>query len=85
MKIIHIGYYNEKEDLEYLINRTADEVVEYYNNGFGNFFRVEDEGFDVDEEIKEESITSDKQYVVIIDKDCDSNSFIDIYKIVSND
>lgn len=86
MKITHIGYYNEKDDLDYLFDRSPDEILEYYKNGYGNFFKVKDSAINYNENRQEKLFTSDKQYLVCCDySNNKSDSFIDIYKVVSND
>ena len=82
MKIQHIGYFGENEDVSQLANETTDNIIQYYKNGYGNFFIVEDEPFDTDG-IDDESISSDKKFVVRKDLPLDeNNSFIDIYEII---
>ena len=86
MKIQHIGYFGEDEDVRYLANENTDNIIEYYRNGYGNFSIVEDEPFDTNDigiEIDDESISSDKKFVVRKDLPLSENdSFIDIYEII---
>ena len=49
MKIQHIGYFGEDEDVRYLANENTDKIIEYYRNGYGNFSIVEDEPFDTND------------------------------------
>lgn len=86
MKIQHIGYFGEDEDVRYLANENTDNIIDYYRNGYGNFFIVEDEPFDTNDigiDIDDESISSDKKFVVRKDLPLNENdSFIDIYEII---
>lgn len=83
MKIQHIGYFGEDEDVKYLANENTDNIIEYYRNGYGNFSIVEDEPFDTND-IDDESISSDKKFVVRKDLPLSENdSFIDIYEIIA--
>ena len=82
MKIQHIGYFGEYDDVSYLANENTDNIIKYYKNGYGNFSIVEDEPFDTDV-IDDENISSDKKFVVRKDLPLDeNNSFIDIYEII---
>ena len=82
MKIQHIGYFGQKDDVNYLANETTDNIIDYYRNGYGNFSIVEDEPFDTNS-IDNESISSDKKFVVRKDLSSNENdSFIDIYEII---
>ncbi len=82
MKIQHIGYFGEYDDVAYLANENTDNIINYYKNGYGNFSIVEDEPFDTDC-IDDENISSDKKFVVRKDLPLDeNNSFIDIYEII---
>ena len=81
----HIGYYNEKEDIEALFNATRDEVVDYWKKKYGQFYEDDDEireGF----EFNDNSLGEDgDEFIVVKDvpknkEDIGEDSFIDIYK-----
>ncbi len=83
----HIGYYNEKEDIEILFNASRDEVVDYYKKGYGKLYPDTEEdregywlehnnialGVDGDEFIIVKDIPNNKENIGI-------DSLIDIYK-----
>lgn len=94
MRLLHIGYFNEVEDLKMFANSTADEIV--YGKK-GNFFSVDDYIFYGEDDIpywNELQFTKDGKFAVYSDLPIDLNLlgeknvcdfFIDIYEVVGDD
>lgn len=93
MKLVHIGYYNEVEDLKHLADRSADFIVLAMKNNIGHFFKVDYETYDGEElSHLNPQFTNDGEYAVVNDLPIDLNLigaknvcdfFIDIYKVVN--
>lgn len=97
MVLLHIGYFNDLEDLKMMTNSPADEVIFNYKVDKGHFYKVESEMYDIDD-IKHfnPQFTFDKDYAIVYDvptdnsilynmtKDDYCDFFIDIYKVIDN-
>jgi uncharacterized membrane protein len=97
MVLLHIGYFNDLEDLKMLFNSSADEVVFNYKVDMGHFYNVDPEMYNIDD-IKNLNLqfTNDKDFAVVYDipssisvlndmcKGDYCDFFIDIYKVVEN-
>ena len=84
-----VGYYHDIEDIKLLADKSADEIITYFHNGFGAFSSTEEYmdlylgGWDVE-------VTTDKKYAVVKDINyCDDftnldegNCYIDIYELL---
>ena len=95
MKLLHIGYYNDIEDLERLCDSPADEIIFNYKVGKGHFYKVETELYDETEIAHlNPQYTFDKDFAIVYDVPIDFNMlkfmedsdycdfFIDIYKVI---
>ena len=95
MKLLHIGYYNDIEDLERLYNSPADEIIFNYKVGKGHFYKVEPELYDETEIAHlNPQYTFDKDFAIVYDipssisvlndmcKGDYCDFFIDIYKVI---
>lgn len=69
----HLGYYNEVGDIRELSLQSADEIVEYWKDGYGAFFTDDRPDYDTDIIPEDETdliakgdirITSDGKYLV---------------------
>lgn len=97
MVLLHIGYFNDLEDLKMMFNSSADEVVFNYKVDWGHFYNVDVEMYNL-EDIKHlnPQFTNDKDFAVVYDipssisvlndmrKGDYCDFFIDIYKVVEN-
>jgi hypothetical protein len=95
MVLLHIGYFNDLEDLKMMFNSPADEVIFDYKVDRGHFYKVEAEMYNL-EDIKHlnPQFTMDKDFAVVYDVPTDMNIlnkmdeddycdfFIDIYKVI---
>ena len=91
MELLHIGYYNDIEDLKILYNCDANSIVSYMNNNYGHFYNLEKDLclYDLKEiEHLNPIFTEDKEYAIVLDIPNDislltkqSDFFIDIYKV----
>jgi hypothetical protein len=95
MKLLHIGYYNDIDDLKMMTNSPADEIIFNYKVGKGHFYKVEPELYDESELAHlNPQLTFDKDFAIVYDVPTDDNIlnimtnddycdfFIDIYKVV---
>lgn len=83
-----VGYYNDFEDIKYLADKSADEIVAYFLEGFGAFMSSEEYmdlylgGWNVE-------VTTNGKYAVVKDINyCDdftnldkNDCYIDIYEL----
>lgn len=97
MVLLHIGYFNDLEDLKMMFNSPADEVIFDYKVDRGHFYKVEAEMYNL-EDIKHlnPQFTMDKDFAVVYDiptdmdilNKMDENDycdfFIDIYKVIDS-
>lgn len=95
MILLHIGYFNDLEDLKMMTNSPADEVIFNYKVDRGHFYKVEAEMYNLDD-IKHlnPQFTMEKDYAIVYDvptddsilynmtKDDYCDFFIDVYKVV---
>ena len=95
MVLLHIGYFNDLEDLKMMFNSPADEVVFNYKVDRGHFYKVEVELYSLDD-IKHlnPQFTMEKDFAIVydvptdmdtlykMDKDDYCDFFIDIYKVI---
>ena len=89
---VHIAYYNDAEDLKYLADKSADEIVKQMKAGFGAITTIDNGNVFAIEDFPEDTIelTTDGKYLVQNDTPTDLNligeknvsqSYIDIYEI----
>ena len=95
MVLLHIGYFNDIEDLKIMFNSPADEVVFNYKVDKGHFYKVEAEMYNLDD-IKHlnPQFTMEKDFAIVYDiptddsilynmtKDDYCDFFIDVYKVI---
>ena len=95
MVLLHIGYFNDIEDLKMMANSPADEIIFDYKVDRGHFYKVEAELYNLDD-IKHlnPKFTMEKDFAVVydvptdmdtlykMDKDDYCDFFIDIYKVI---
>ena len=95
MVLLHIGYFNDLEDLKMMFNSPADEVIFDYKVDRGHFYKVEAEMYNL-EDIKHlnPQFTTDKDFAVVydiptdmdilnkMDEDDYCDFFIDVYKVI---
>lgn len=95
MVLLHIGYFNDLEDLKMMFNSPADEVIFDYKVDRGHFYKVEAEMYNL-EDIKHlnPQFTMDKDFAVVydiptdmdilnkMDEDDYCDFFIDVYKVI---
>ena len=93
--LLHIGYYNDLEDLKMMSNSPADEVIFNYKVDKGHFYKVEAEMYNLEDIAHlNPQFTFDKDYAIVYDVPS-SNSvlydmregdycdfFIDVYKVI---
>lgn len=97
MRLLHIGYYNDIEDLKMMINSPADEIIFNYKVDNGHFYKVEAEVYDFDDIAHlNPQFTFDKDFAIVYDVPSDDNIlndmtnsdycdfFIDIYKVIND-
>lgn len=80
MKVLHLGYYNDIEDVNMLETDSVENIVSYMKMGFGHFNTINDLE-DIELKDKDYDISYNGDFLVIRDINDDTNSFIDIYKI----
>lgn len=95
MVLLHIGYFNDLEDLKMMTNSPADEVIFNYKVDRGHFYKIEAEMYNLDD-IKHlnPQFTMDKDFAVVYDVPTDMDIlnkmdaddycdfFIDVYKVI---
>lgn len=95
MVLLHIGYFNDIEDLKMMFNSPADEVIFNYKVDKGHFYKVEAEMYNLDD-IKHlnPQFTMEKDFAIVYDVPTDMNIlnkidekdycdfFIDVYKVI---
>ena len=97
MRLLHIAYYNDIEDLKTLADKSADEIVEYAKNGYGALISID--SFDACIYTKDDfeggilQFTTNGKYAVTNDLPIDINLlgqtnvcdfFIDIYEVIED-
>lgn len=95
MILLHIGYFNDLDDLKMMFNSSADEVIFNYKVDRGHFYNVEVEMYNLEDiEHLNPQFTDDKDFAIVYDIPssisvlndmrrgdyCDF--FIDIYKVI---
>ena len=93
-KLLHVGYFNDTEDLKNLCNSSADEIINNISNGIGKFYTIKEKNiYNEDDLIGEKNTTSDNEYIVISDlpiniellgKPIVCDFYIDVYRILTN-
>ena len=95
MVLLHIGYFNDIEDLMAMFNSPADEIIFNYKVDKGHFYKVEAEMYNL-EDIKHlnPQFTMSKYFAIVYDIPtdygilCDMTKndycdfFIDVYKVI---
>lgn len=81
MKALHLGYYNDIEDINMLETDNVETIVSYMKMGFGHFYSLENDWEDISLKNEYYDITLDGEYLIARDINDDNNSFIEIYKI----
>jgi hypothetical protein len=82
-----IGYWNEKEDVDYLIDKDADYIVGYMKQKMGAFYKTYDgcviKNPILCEDYETMEITTDKQYLIRKEENCleIGGGFIDVYEL----
>ena len=97
MMLLHIGYYNDLEDLKMMFNSPADEVIFNYKVDKGHFYKVEAEMYSLEDiEHLNPQFTFDKDFAIVYDIPssisvlndmCEGDYcdfFIDIYKVIDD-
>lgn len=95
MVLLHIGYFNDLEDLKMMTNSPADEVIFNYKVDKGHFYKVEAELYNLEDiEHLNPQFTMSKDFAIVYDVPTDENIlnnmsdddycdfFIDIYKVI---
>lgn len=95
MVLLHIGYFNDLEDLKMMFNSPADEVIFDYKVDKGHFYKIEAELYNLEDiEHLNPKFTMEKDFAVVydvptdmdtlykMDKDDYCDFFIDIYKVI---
>ena len=95
MVLLHIGYFNDLEDLKMMFNSPADEVVFNYQVDRGHFYTVDVEMYNLEDiEHLNPQFTMEKDYAIVYDipssisvlndmrKGDYCDFFIDIYKVI---
>lgn len=84
MKVVFLGYYNDVEDLSYLADKSADEIVTYMKQSYGKFYKVNVESENPDSTSWE--FTTDRKYAVVKDNlsELNEDTFIDIFQILED-
>ena len=95
MVLLHIGYFNDLEDLKMMFNSPADEVIFNYKVDKGHFYKVEAELYNLEDiEHLNPQFTLSKDFAIVYDIPssisvlndmregdyCDF--FIDVYKVI---
>lgn len=82
-----VAYYNDVEDLVRLENKSADEIVEYMQNGLGHIYEMQGDDYGVACDGNERNIkyTSNGEYAVEFDfrgtLQYVEDDFINIYEV----
>ena len=81
MVLLHIGYFNDLEDLKMMFNSPADEVIFNYKVDKGHFYKVEAGMYDIDD-IKHlnPQFTFDKDYAIVYDVPTDNSILYNMTK-----
>ena len=95
MVLLHIGYFNDLEDLKMMTNSPADEVIFNYKVDKGHFYKVEAELYNLDDiRHLNPQFTMEKDFAIVYDvptddsilynmtKDDYCDFFIDVYKVI---
>lgn len=95
MLLLHIGYFNDLEDLKMMTNSPADEVIFNYKVDKGHFYKVEAELYNLEDiEHLNPQFTMSKDFAIVYDVPTDMNIlnkmdeddycdfFIDVYKVI---
>ena len=95
MVLLHIGYFNDLEDLKMMTNSPADEIVFNYKVDKGHFYKIEAELYNLEDiEHLNPQFTMEKDYAIVYDvptddsilynmtKDDYCDFFIDVYKVI---
>lgn len=95
MVLLHIGYFNDLEDLKMMTNSPADEVIFNYKVDKGHFYKVEAELYNLEDiEHLNPQFTMSKDFAIVYDvptddsilynmtKDDYCDFFIDVYKVI---
>ena len=95
MVLLHIGYFNDLEDLKMMTNSPADEVIFNYKVDKGHFYKVEAELYNLEDiEHLNPQFTLSKDFAIVYDipidygilydmtKDDYCDFFIDVYKVI---
>ena len=95
MVLLHIGYFNDLEDLKMMFNSPADEVIFNYKVDKGHFYKVEAELYTLEDiEHLNPQFTMSKDFAIVYDvptddsilynmtKDDYCDFFIDVYKVI---
>lgn len=95
MLLLHIGYFNDLEDLKMMTNSPADEVIFNYKVDKGHFYKVEAELYNLEDiEHLNPQFTMSKDFAIVYDvptddsilytmtKDDYCDFFIDVYKVI---
>ena len=95
MMLLHIGYFNDLEDLKMMFNSPADEVIFNYKVDKGHFYKVEAEMYNLEDiEHLNPQFTLSKDFAIVYDiptdygilydmtKDDYCDFFIDVYKVI---
>lgn len=97
MRFLHIGYYNDIEDLKMMTNSPADEIIFNYKIGRGHFYKVDEELYDeTDIAHLNPQFTFEEDFAIVYDVPTDESIlnnmtdgdccdfFIDIYKVIND-
>lgn len=97
MVLLHIGYFNDLEDLKMMFNSPTDEVIFNYKVDRGHFYNVEPEMYNLEEiEHLNPQFTMDKDFAIVYDipssisvlndmrKGDYCDFFIDVYKVIDS-
>ena len=95
MVLLHIGYFNDLEDLKMMFNSPADEVIFNYKVDKGHFYKIEAELYNLEDiEHLNPQFTMSKDFAIVYDvptddsilynmtKDDYCDFFIDVYKVI---
>ena len=95
MVLLHIGYFNDLEDLKMMFNSPADEVIFNYKVDKGHFYKVEAELYNLEDiEHLNPQFTLSNDFAIVYDipssisvlndmcKGDYCDFFIDVYKVI---
>lgn len=83
MKVLHLGYYNDIEDINLLKSDKAENIIPYMKLGFGKFYTLNEmDDIEVD---SNDNISFYDNFIVVKDINDSTNSFIDIFDINAGD